>query len=384
MPPIADTVAAMSTPDDNSLGAARAPRRVRLARPAYNEADIELVSEVLRSGMLVSGPRVRAFEQVIADRVGRKHALAVSNGSAALELALRAVGIGTGDDVIVPNLTWPSPAHAVCLAGASPVLVDVDANEWNATAKAYVDALSPITRAAIVIDQFGVPARHDAIRAALPDRVTIIEDAACAIGSQTGGKECGTFGTISTLSFHPRKVVTTGEGGMCLTDDASLAHKLSVYRNHGQRVPGEFETFGANERLTEFAAALGIGQIQRLETIIAQRTRHAARYHDALRNFGVMQSAPTGSRVNNQTFGIVFRTLDERNAATSALEAAGVEAGRLSYALDQLPSLTHARRVGDLEVSHAIVEHGIALPLHNSLSDDDLELVISTLSRALT
>ena len=345
--------------------------------------------------MLVSGAVVERFEHVVRERVGRAHAVAVANGTSALELAMRALDLGAGD-ILVPALTWPSPAHAAALAGARPVLTDVDADEWNVTAATALPHLRAETKAIVAIDQFGVPARVEELELALAARgrrdVIVIEDAACAIGSRhldAAGREraCGSFGVVSTLSFHPRKVVTTGEGGMCLTDDASLAARLRTLRNHGQRELGVFELAGPNHRLTEMQAAMGLVQLEKLDAIVARRAEIAARYREGLAGAPLLlQASPPGARTNEQTFGACLPDGVEASARDRIVgfaSEAGVELGRLSYDLTTLPSLAGFAPHLDAPVTRARVLRGFALPLHTALSDEDVERVLRTVRDCL-
>lgn len=356
---------------------------IKLASPELGPEETAAIARVLASGMLVQGREVEAFERALADRCARAHAVAVSSGTAALELALRALGV-EGGEVIVPDLTWPSPAHAAVLAGATPVLVDVDAREWNASAATIASAISASTRAVIAIDQFGVPARHDEIARAAGG-APVIEDAACAIGSTIGDRPCGSFGVISCLSLHPRKVITTGEGGVCLTDDAALASELRVLRNHGQRAPGDFVLAGANLRLTELQAAMGRAQLGKLDEIVARRRALADRYRASLPTGVEAQALPEGATRNEQTFGVRLPVegAAERDRVIEALRAEGIEAGRLSYALHTLPSLERARRAGVLARAEQLVARGMALPLHGGMQESDVDRVIDALARAL-
>lgn len=329
--------------------------------------------------MLVQGREVEAFEHRVAERCARAYAIAVSSGTAALELSLRALGISAGE-VMVPDLTWPSPAHAVALVGATPVLVDVDEREWNAGAQSFADARTPDTKAAIVIDQFGAPARHREIAAAMGE-LPLIEDAACAIGSLIGGRACGSFGVVSCLSFHPRKVITTGEGGMCLTDDPSLAAELRILRNHGQRAPGQFVAApSGNFRLTEMQAAMGRVQLGRLDAIVEARRRLADRYRERLPSELRTQALADGALRNEQTFGVLLPSGIDREGIIEALARANIESGRLSYALHTLPSLRLARRASALERTSQIVEAGLALPLHGGMSLADVDRVVNALA----
>jgi perosamine synthetase len=344
------------------------------------DADERAVLEVLRSGRLVQGERVERFESLVAELTGRAHAVAVSSGTSALELALTVLDVGPGDDVLVPDLTWPSPAHAVRLRGARPVLVDVDAREWNATAESFAAARTEQTVAAIAIDQLGFPARHDAIAAALPG-VALVEDAACALGARYLGRPCGGFGAIACASFHPRKVVVTGEGGMCLTDDAALAARLRRLRNHGQDAPGVFTEPAGNHRMTELAAAIGIVQLEDLAGRIHARARLAARYRAALPSLR-FQEPVEDAEPSYQTMGAVLPDGLSRDTTRDELRARGVEAGLLSYALHRLPSLDgHAG--GPFPEAERLANRAIALPLWAGLGERDQDRVIAALSLIL-
>ena len=362
---------------------------IRLSDPGLGQEEIDAVAAVLRTGMLVQGPVVARFEGVIAERTQRKHAIAVANGTSALELSLRALGVGPGDEVIVPALSWPSPAHAIAWLGALPVLIDVDASTWNSEPEAYRRALTSKTKAAIAIDQFGNPAPIEEIELFLPG-IPVIEDAACAIGSTRFDVSCAKKSVLATLSFHPRKVVTTGEGGMVLTDDDALADCLRVMRNHGQRAPGDFVLPGPNLRLAEPAAAIGIEQMKKLDAMIAARTRLAARYQEALPELS-FQAAIQGAKPNWQTLGVRLAehfTSPMRDAVVDGIRARGVECGKLSYALHHQPSLAaaKARAMADGRIfpnTEALANRGFALPMWPGLSDADQSTVISAVKSAL-
>jgi perosamine synthetase len=352
--------------------------RIPIAKPELGAEEIAAVTRVLESGMLISGRVVEEFERGLAERCGRKHAIAVANGTAALELALRALDISSGE-VLVPAMSWPSPAHVAAWVGATPRLVDIDRDTWNGEASGLAAARNAATTAVIAIDQFGVPADQPAIAAALPD-LPIIEDSACAIGSTLGGRPCGSFGDISCLSFHPRKVLTTGEGGACLTDDDALAQRLRVYRNHGQRAVGDFVEPGPNERLTEMQAAIGLVQLDRLDGMIARRREIADSYREVLPNLGIaFQQHPAGARVNEQTFGAVVPVGVDRDAFVAAMQDQGIGAGILSYALTRIGSLVQLGQ--SAPVAEEIVDRGFALPVHTGMSDEDVADVIAALGR---
>jgi len=352
---------------------------IRLAKPWIGEDERRAVAAVLESGQLVQGALVERFEQSLAALLGRRHAIAVSSGTSALQLALKALHVGAGDEVICPALSWPSPAHAIRLAGAKVRFVDIDQHEWNSTAEALREARSGNSKAAIVIDQFGNPARAEEIREALGS-LPIIEDAACALGSRFSSGPCGSLGLLSCLSFHPRKILTTGEGGMCLTDDDDIADKLRMLRNHGQ-LGGEFVVASGNSRMTEIAAALGLAQLQRLDEILGRRRELAALYAAALDGELDVQSTPAGAESNYQTFGVILPQGFDRNAVREKLFERGVEAGPLSFAIHKLGSFAGSN--ASLPISEHVAARGIALPLYPQMRNAEVEEVVTSLRGVL-
>ena len=345
---------------------------IRLAKPWIGEDERRAVASVLESGQLVQGETVKRFEHAVAALVGRQHAIAVSSGTAALQLALRAVGVGPGDEVVCPALTWPSPAHAARLAGARVRFIDVDPDEWNGLPEAFSEARGATTKTAIVIDQFGNPARTREIREAV-GALPIIEDAACALGSRCSEGPCGSFGLVSCLSFHPRKVVTTGEGGMCLTDDDDIADRLRVLRNHGRLGQG-FVVAGGNFRMTELAAALGLIQLGRLDQILARRREIAALYRERLAGSFDLQATPPGAESNYQTFGIVLPRGLSRDSFRESLRARRIETGELSFAVHQLESF--AGHEESLPATERIAQSGVALPLYPQMRSEEIDRVV--------
>ncbi len=367
---------------------------IPLARPYLAEEEAAAVREVLGTGLLVNGPKAAELEALVASECQRRHAVALSSGTSALCLALESLGIGSGNQVLCPDLTWPSPAHAVIRSGAEPVLVDVDSEEWNATVEACRSALTPETRAAIVIDQFGNPARAREIVEALPG-IPVIVDAACSLGSFVGDTPCGALGVIACMSFHPRKVITTGEGGMCLTDDPALDARLRMLRNHGvDRTGVDFEQASGNYRMSEPAAAIGLVQMSRLRAMVQERRQLGARYLELLSGLSDLgfQREADGGRGNYQTFGVLLPeelSGTKRDGVVQALREQGVEAGRLSYALHRLGSLRtaalQAERSGrSLRVSEAIADRGLALPLYVSMTEAEQEQVARALKTVLS
>ncbi len=324
--------------------------------------------------MLVMGAQVAAFEARLAEATRRKHAIAVGSGTAALELALEALDIREGE-VLCPDLSWPSPAHAIVRSGASLRLVDIDRHTWNVTPDAIAAARSEATRAAIVIDQFGNPAPTPALEAALSG-LPVIVDAACSLGARFEDRPAGSFGTVACMSFHPRKLITTSEGGVCLTDDDDIAARLRMLRNHGVSGPGTFSQAAGNQRMSEMSGAMGVAQMDRLSAILERRRALATRYRSAFVGLGVQQP-PEGGKSNWQTFGVVLDDHLDRDTVIARMREQGIEAGRLSYALHRLGSLAEHHAGGPFPVATRVERQGLALPLHPLLSEPDQDRVVA-------
>jgi perosamine synthetase len=359
---------------------------IPLSRSVLGSEEASALARVLESGRLVQGPQVEAFERAVAARVGRRYAIAVANGTVALSLALEALELKQGSAVLVPDLTWPSPGHAVLGLGLCPVLVDVDKDTWNVSAETAASAKNAELRAIIAVDQFGAPAPVRALSELFPE-LPLIVDGACSLGSSEGEFECAARGLIACLSFHPRKVVTTGEGGMCLTDDPLIAERLRILRNHGQHSPGQFARASGNARMSEIAAALGCSQLARLDGMLEARRALAARYQAEL---GVLhpQRIPTQCRANYQTFGVVLPPHSVRDQVISALREREIEVGRLSYALHLLPQFEAARVAAaalgrKLDNATVLAERGLALPLYPGLTEPEQRHVIASLKAVL-
>ena len=347
---------------------------IPLARPFLGEAELQALSRVLESGQLVLGPRVQSFETALARRCRRKHCVAVSSGSAALSLALSAVGVGPGDQVVVPALTWPSPAHAVLQLGATLRLADVDPDHWNLS-QSTLGELQRV-RVVMAIAQFGNPAPT----LELPEKVVLIEDAACAIGSELPtGMPCGSVGAIACLSFHPRKILTTGEGGACLTDDDELATRLRVLRNHGQVTSGVFERPAGNHRMTELAAALGEVQLAKLDAMVERRRQIARQMIEELGDTLVFQQE--NGKSNFQTLGALLPTRVERSAFLARCVSQDVQCGKLSYSLSQVGSIP----ASNVPVPNAeeIARRGVALPLFHEMNERQIATVCRVVKGAL-
>jgi dTDP-4-amino-4,6-dideoxygalactose transaminase len=344
---------------------------VRLARPDVGEEELAEVAAVLDTGQLTMGPKVAELEAELARACEVEHAVAVSSGTAALHLAVLALGIGPGDEVIVPAYTFPATANVVAIAGATPVLVDVDPETFNLD-PAKVE-LTPRTKAIVPVHLFGRPARLEE----LPD-VTLLEDAAGALGARRRGRACGGLGRAGCLSFHPRKIVTTGEGGAVTTNDEELAERVRSYRHHGWTPSDRYEDMpgGAfNYRLADILCAIGVPQVRRLEELLAARERIAAGYAERLADLPIrLPSADEGDRHGWQAYVV---QLDRRDEAMERLRAQGIQCQIGTYALHRLSAY---RDQGSFPGADECFERALALPLHTQLTDSELDRVADALT----
>jgi dTDP-4-amino-4,6-dideoxygalactose transaminase len=347
---------------------------IRLARPDVGEAELAAVAEVVGSGQLTMGPKVAEFEDAIARAVGTAHAAVVSSGTAALHLALLALEIGPGDEVIVPAYTFPATANVVELCGARAVLVDVDADTFNVDASAVAAAVGPKTRAVMAVHLFGRPVAWEALQTAVPQEVALIEDAAGALGARYRGTPCGALGVAGCLSFHPRKIVTTGEGGAVATDEAALDAAVRRFRHHGWATLGDMPAPGFNYRLPDLLCAVGIPQLTRLEELLAARERVARWYAERLEHHVLTPSADDGDRHGWQAYVV---QLDRRDEALQALREAGIEAQIGTWALHRLEPY---RDQGRFPGADRAFERALALPFATTTTEEEVERVASVLT----
>ena len=377
------------------------PRKIQIALPATGEEEWQAVREPLMSGWLTQGPKVAAFERAFAARHEVKHALATTSCTTALHLALAALGIGPGDEVIVPSFTWIATANAVLYCGATPILCDVDPITCNIDPESAAAKLTPRTKAVIPVHLFGLCADMEALRAALPAHVRVIEDAACASGATHHGTPAGNLGDIGCFSFHPRKSVTTGEGGMLVTDDDALAARADVMRNHGASVSEEqrhagpqpyimadFDELGFNYRMTDLQAAIGLVQLGKLDAFIDERDRWARFYREELSDIAWLRhpQPPNNGRHAWQAYvtsvdprcapmprNAIMAELHRMGVATRpgthAVHMLGLYRQRFGYAEDDLPGARDCER------------HTMAIPLHNRMNEDDYRYVADCLRK---
>jgi dTDP-4-amino-4,6-dideoxygalactose transaminase len=359
------------------VGGAGEPDLIPLARPDLGREEEAAVLAVLRSGRLTQGAKVEELEAELRRACGVEHAVAVSSGTAALHLAVLALGLRPKDEVLVPAYTFPATANVVALAGLRPVLVDVDARTMTIDVERAAAAVTPRTRACLAVHLFGRPVDWEGLRAALPERVVLLEDAAGALGARRRGRPCGSLGLLGCFSFHPRKIVTTGEGGAVTTDDGELAERLRRLRNHGWRPPGfsDLPAPGLNYRLADVLCALGVPQLRRLPELLAAREAVARGYAARLagREDLLLPRADEGDRHGWQAYVV---QLDRRDEALAALRAAGVEAQIGTFALHLLSAYADQ---GPFPGAERAFRRALALPLHARLTDGELDRVVAAL-----
>jgi dTDP-4-amino-4,6-dideoxygalactose transaminase len=333
------------------------------------------VRAVLDSGALTMGPKVEELEELVAAACGVQDAVAVSNGTAALHLAVLALGIGEGDEVIVPAYTFPATASVVRLAGATPVLVDVDPETFNLDVGKVYDAVTPRTKAVLAVHLFGRPLDWEELQSAVPPELVLLEDAAGALGAKWRGMPCGGLGAAGCLSFHPRKIVTTGEGGAVTTNDAELAASVRRLRHHGIDAAGDIGEPSTNYRLADILCAVGIPQLRRLDELHAERARIAESYTERLSDLVDVPAPDEGDTHGWQAYVI---RLERRREAMEALRGEGIEVQIGTYALHHFSAY---RDQGPFPGADAAFERALALPLHSRLTESDLDRVAEGIAR---
>ncbi len=372
--------------------------RINVMIPWLGAEEVAAVTEVLESGWVAQGPRVAAFERAFADRMQAEHAVAVSNCTTGLHLALVVAGVGAGDDVVVPSLSFIASANAPTYVGARPVFADVNDQTGNVTADTVKSALTPATRAVIVVDQGGVPVDLRAIRELCdPLGIVVIEDAACGAGSTYAGRPVGAGADIAAWSFHPRKILTTGEGGMITTSREDWAVRARRLREHAMSVsaadrhgstlapPEEYLEIGFNYRMTDLQAAVGLVQLGRLDEVVDRRRTLAQAYREALADVPGLRCVedPTDGTSNFQSFWVEVgpsfpRSRDE---LLEHLAAADISARRGIMAAHRQPAYRDQDHP-PLPVTERLTDHTLILPLFHQMTQTEQDRVVDAVHKA--
>jgi perosamine synthetase len=373
---------------------------MNITEPQFDESEIEMLRTCLASKWVTQGPMTERFETLVAQRHAVKHAIACTSCTSALHLATMALGLGPGDEVIVPAFTWVTSAHAAEYVGARVVFADIDLATYNVDAARIEAAITPRTRAVIAVHLFGLAAPIDEIRALCgPRGIRIIEDAACAIATSYKGKPVGGLGDIGCFSFHPRKVVTTGEGGMVTTNDNRLAAAVRSLRNHGATGPppperephgpwtmATFDRIGYNLRLSDIQAAVGVAQMAKLDTLLAERRWLAAGYRERLanRNDIVLPALDSGHTYQSFVIRVVEGGRARRNAIMTSLAAADIQTRPGTHSVPGLGYYRERYGLNHRDFPHAALAEDttITLPIFPGMTDSSLDRVAEALSTA--
>jgi len=369
--------------------------RINVMQPYLGSEEIAAVTEVLTSGWVAQGPRVAAFESAFAEHQQADYAVAVSSCTAGLHLSLIVAGVQSGDDVVVPSFSFIATANAPVYIGARPVFADVDRMTGNLTAESVEKALTPATTAVIVVDQGGVPVDLDAIRSVCDPRgIVVIEDAACGAGSTYRGQPVGARAEIAAWSFHPRKIITTGEGGMLTTSRADWAERARHLREHSMSVsaadrhssvlapPEQYLEVGYNYRMTDLQAAVGLVQLDRLDGVVARRRQIAAGYAKAIAELPGLRlvADPEWGTTNFQSCWVEVGPDygRDRDGLLVALAEADISARRGIMAAHRQPAYS-GRDHGPLPTTEQLTDDTLILPLYHQMSESEQARVIDVL-----
>jgi dTDP-4-amino-4,6-dideoxygalactose transaminase len=365
---------------------------MRLNLPLTGQEELDQVARVLETGYLTQGPKAAEFETLVAAYTGVRHAFATSSCTTALHLAVVALGVGPGDEVVVPDFTFPATANVVVQQGATPVVVEIERDTFGMDPEALAAAITPRTKAVIVVHAFGLCADMDAINKICDAAgVPVVEDAACALGGTYHGRAAGSLSTVGAFSFHPRKIITTGEGGMITTDDDELAARFAVLRSHGgvrRDLYFEFEEAGFNYRLSDVNAAIGVAQMARLKGLVQRRRENANRLTGMLAGTPGLDTPdePAGVEHTYQSYVVMLDDAIDRDAVIRGTKERDVETTLGTYSLHAQPYFQRALglREGGCPNGSRAFRQSLTLPLYPQLTDRDLERIVEAVTAAVS
>jgi len=363
-------------------------RQIRLIEPVVGSEEEQMVAQVLKSGWLSEGPMTKKFEELVRDFTGAKHAVAATSCTTAMEMGLRAMDIEQGDRILIPDFTHPATADAVLAVGAKPVLIDVDLFTYNIDYDEMRKA-GKKARAAIPVSWGGYPMDKRDFDGLKKDYdILIMEDAACSLGSECRGIKTGTMADITCYSFHPRKVITTGEGGMITTDNDEYAERVRSLKNFGVGKVGaemHFLRYGTNYKMSDILAAVGVAQMGKLPKIIEKRIELAGYYDKLLSEVEGIRSPKRSGDVKHiyQTYAAYVEIEGARDKLMQHLRSSGAEAQIGTYALHVEPYYSNLEKQGDLTNSKLLYQNLLALPMCHTMTREDQEFVVSLIKRFL-
>ncbi|MEM7817927.1 MAG: DegT/DnrJ/EryC1/StrS family aminotransferase [candidate division WOR-3 bacterium] len=353
---------------------------IKIASPVIGEEEIKAVEEVLRSGILAQGPRVKEFEEKIAEYIGVKYAIATSSGTTALHTALLAVGIKPGDEVITTPFTFIATANSILYCGAKPVFVDVDERTFNINPNLIEEKITEKTRAILPVHLYGQPADMKSLmKICEKHNLILVEDAAQALGAEFEGKKVGSFGDCAIFSFYPTKNITTGEGGMVVTNDEEIAERCRKIRNHGEYERYFVDSLGYNYRMTEIAAVIGLTQLKKLESLNTKRIKNANFLIKNLKNIKEIEVPFIAKNVKHVFHQFTIKT-NRRDELKHFLEEKGIQ----SVVYYPLP--IHKQKLYQelgykdfLPVAEKLSKEVLSLPVHPNLTKEDLSLIVESI-----
>lgn len=366
-------------------------KTIKLIEPVVGKEELALIEEVLESGYMTEGPKTREFESKFAEYVGAKHGIATTSCTTAMELSLRVLGIGKGDEVIVPDFTYPATADVVRFVGATPVLVDVSPVSYNVHAEHIEGAITPQTKCVMPVSLFGNPIDIGPIEKLQEEHgFCIVEDAACSAGARRGERRTGSMADMTSFSFHPRKVITTGEGGMVTTSSDEFADLSRSIKMFGMTaVPGGLPSFtrpGTNYKMSDILGAIGVVQLRKIDEIVSRRRELASNYDRLLQDVEGVISPQVDDGVWHvyQTYAVRITVDGARDRLLNDLRERNIQTQIGTYSLHVQPSFSDVRRIGSLETSKMLFDNLLALPMSHYMTDEDQQTVVSALGELLS